>query len=83
MLDSAAVSQTGQAIITRGDQMNAMGCKWIPVEKFPGSRIARIKNFHQLLAPNPKSLGQFAVNARHRVLQTLRERASNDSSIAA
>jgi len=57
MLDSAAFSNTGQAEITRGDQMNALGCKWIPVEKFPGSRIARIKNFHQLLAPNPKSPG--------------------------
>jgi hypothetical protein len=44
-------------VITRGDQMNQLGCKWIPVEKFPGSRIARIKNFHRLLAPNPKSLG--------------------------
>ena len=54
MLDSAAFAQTGQAVITRGDQMNAAGLRWIPVEKFPGSRIARIKNFHQLLAPNPK-----------------------------
>jgi hypothetical protein len=52
MLDSAAFSNTGQAVITRGDQMNALGCRWIPVEKFPGSRIARIKNFHRLLAPN-------------------------------
>ncbi len=58
MLDSAAFSQTGQTAITRGDQMNAAGCKWIPVEKWPGSRIARIKNFHQLLAPNPKAPGK-------------------------
>lgn len=57
MLDSAAFSDTGQAVITRGDQMNALGCKWIAVEKFPGSRIARIRNFHQLLAPNPMSPG--------------------------
>ncbi len=58
MLDSAAFSDTGQAPMTRGDQMNALGCNWIPVEKFAGSRIARIKNFHQLLAPNPKSPGR-------------------------
>ncbi len=32
--------------------MNALGYKWIPVEKFSGSRNARIKNFHQLLASN-------------------------------
>ena len=57
MLDSAAFSNTGQSAITRGDQMNQLGCKWTAVEKFPGSRIARIKNFHQLLAPNPKSAG--------------------------
>jgi hypothetical protein len=54
LLDSAAFSNTGQAIITRGDQMNIHGCKWKPVEKFPGSRAARVKNFHQCLAPNSK-----------------------------
>ncbi len=54
LLDSAAFSNTGQAVITRGDQMNTRGCKWKPVEKFPGSRAARVKNFHQCLAVNPK-----------------------------
>jgi hypothetical protein len=60
MLDSAAFAKTGvehiigQAAVSRGDQMNAMGCRWIPVEKGPDSRKHRAQNLHRLLAPNPK-----------------------------
>jgi hypothetical protein len=57
VIDSAAFANTGAAAVTRGEQLNQLGCKFIPVQKFPGSRIARIKNFHQLLAPNSKSPG--------------------------
>ncbi len=53
-LDSAAFANTGAAQVSRGEQMNNMGCNWKPVEKFHGSRIARVQNFHKLLRPNPK-----------------------------
>lgn len=57
MLDSEAFSKegTGEHEITRGDQMNALGARWRKVEKWPGSRVARVKNFHRLLAPNKLS----------------------------
>jgi hypothetical protein len=59
--DSNAFAVTGTGTeregkdITRGEQMNRLGCRWEPVEKWPGSRKARITNFHRLLAPNPKA----------------------------
>lgn len=57
-LDNAAftdVGQTdhrGQKAITRGEQMNRLGCNWEPVEKWSGSRVDGIQNLHRLLAPN-------------------------------
>jgi hypothetical protein len=54
LMDSAAFAETGQAIISRGNQMNVLGTKWRPVEKWPGSRKDRVKNLHRLLAPNPQ-----------------------------
>jgi len=52
--DSSAFSNQGQSEITRGDQMNRMGCQWTPCDKWPGSRISRVQDMHRLLKPNPK-----------------------------
>lgn len=51
--DAAAFADTGQGEIARGHQLNKLGCKWEPVEKWPGSRIHGAQNIHRLLAPNP------------------------------
>jgi hypothetical protein len=55
LLDSAAFSDTGagNVKITRGDQINSKGCSFRPVEKFPGSKIARVQNLLRLLDVNP------------------------------
>jgi Terminase large subunit, T4likevirus-type, N-terminal len=50
--DIGQSDKDGQKQITRGEQMNRMGCKWTPVQKWPGSRVAGIQNFHRLLKPN-------------------------------
>lgn len=50
--DTGQSDKEGQKQITRGEQMNRMGCKWTPVQKWPGSRIAGIQNFHRLLRAN-------------------------------
>lgn len=51
--DSAAFADTGQQnSIPRALQMNKGGLKWKPCEKWPGSRVARVQNFHVMLAPN-------------------------------
>lgn len=52
LLDSAAFSNTGQNKVSRGEAMNALGTRWKPVEKGPGSRVQGIQNIHRLLAPN-------------------------------
>ncbi len=55
VLDNAAFADTGtQEAIPRGNAMNALGCRWEPAEKWPGSRVARVQHLHRLLAPNPK-----------------------------
>jgi hypothetical protein len=54
-LDSNAFAVTGAAELSRGEQMNRLGCRWKPVEKWPGSRVSRVQNFHKLLRPNPKA----------------------------
>jgi hypothetical protein len=56
MLDSEAFSEPGDGSISRGDQMNNKGCHWKPVEKWHGSRIARVQNFHRLLHPQQSSV---------------------------
>jgi hypothetical protein len=38
VIDSSAFADTGMG--ARGDVMNRLGCKWSPVEKYPGSRLA-------------------------------------------
>lgn len=53
LLDSAAFADTGQGKISRGKQLNALGCNWSPVEKWPGSRKHRAQNLHKLLANMP------------------------------
>jgi hypothetical protein len=50
--DIGQSDKEGQKQITRGDQMNRLGCKWTPAQKWPGSRVAGVQNFHRLLAPN-------------------------------
>ncbi len=54
LMDSAAFADTGQAEISRGDQMKRLGLKIRPVDKWPGSRKDRAQNLHRLLAENPK-----------------------------
>jgi hypothetical protein len=56
--DSSAFSNVGQAEITRGDQMNRAGCAWTPVDKWPGSRKARVQDLHRLLKPSSKERGK-------------------------
>lgn len=54
ILDSAAFADTGQQnAIPRGKVMNAHGCRFKPCEKWPGSRVDRVKHLHRLLAKNP------------------------------
>lgn len=56
ILDAAAFADTGQQnAIPRGNVMNRMGCKWIPCEKWPGSRIAGCQHVHRMLAKNPRN----------------------------
>tara|TARA_R110000796_G_C14571530_1_gene435785 strand:- start:26291 stop:27691 length:1401 start_codon:yes stop_codon:yes gene_type:complete len=54
LMDSGAFADTGQAEIPRGNQMQKLGLKIKPVEKWPGSRVHRVQNFHKLLANNPR-----------------------------
>lgn len=54
ILDSAAFASNGQSDVSRGDQMNRLGCGWKESIKGPGSRRLRVKRLHDLLAPNPK-----------------------------
>lgn len=54
LLDSAAFADPGQGDISRGRQMNNLGARWKPVEKWPGSRVARVQNLHRALGPNAK-----------------------------
>lgn len=54
VLDNSAFGDSGnQNDIPRGAQLNKLGCMFVPAEKWPGSRIARVKYFHQLMGPNP------------------------------
>jgi hypothetical protein len=54
--DSSAFSDRGDGgdAIARGVQMNRLGCRWVPVPKWPGSKKARVQLLGQLLEPNPK-----------------------------
>jgi Terminase large subunit, T4likevirus-type, N-terminal len=48
VIDSSAFADTGMG--ARGDVMNRLGCRWTPIEKFPGSRLAGLSAIHQRLA---------------------------------
>lgn len=53
LLDSAAFGNTGQAEISRGDQLNKFKDIHLkPVDKWPESPRDRAQNLHRLLAPN-------------------------------
>jgi hypothetical protein len=47
VIDSSSFADTGFG--ARGDVMNRLGCKWTPVDKFPGSRLAGLSAIHQRL----------------------------------
>lgn len=49
ILDSAAFASNGQSDVSRGDQMNRLGCGWKESIKGPGSRRLRVKRLHDLL----------------------------------
>jgi len=59
ILDGAAFAETGQStergqkVISRGAQLRQLGLKITPAEKWPGSRVHRVRELHRLLAPNP------------------------------
>lgn len=54
ILDSAAFGDTGQqGSIPRGHMLNKLGCKFLPSEKWQGSRIARVRYMHHMLGKNP------------------------------
>jgi hypothetical protein len=71
--DSAAFADTGQQdAIPRGLQMNKLGLKWKPCEKWPGSRVARVQNLHAMLArnkldPKGKPRLRFFRNCKHAI----------------
>lgn len=49
ILDSAAFASNGQSDVSRGHQMNRLGCGWKEAIKGPGSRRLRVKRLHDLL----------------------------------
>lgn len=54
ILDSAAFADTGQQnAIPRGNVLNQLGCRFKPCEKWPGSRVDRVRHFHQMMSRNP------------------------------
>lgn len=54
LMDCASFANTGQAEISRGNQLRALGIKIKPADKWAGSRIHRVQNLHKLLGPNPR-----------------------------
>jgi hypothetical protein len=48
VIDSAAFADSGMG--ARGDVMNKLGCRWQPVDKYPGSRLAGLSAIHSRLA---------------------------------
>lgn len=55
-MDAAAFADTGAGdqTVPRGKKLNALGCRFTPCEKWPGSRVDRVKLMHEYLAPNPR-----------------------------
>lgn len=54
LMDSAAFSNNGQSETPRGKQIVKAGAKFRPVEKWAGSVIHRVQDFHRRLAANPR-----------------------------
>lgn len=55
LMDSGAFADVGtQEGIPRGNSMNKLGCRFKPAEKWPGSRVHRVQNFHRMMAPNKR-----------------------------
>lgn len=52
-MDNGCWKEEGSAEISRGKQMAAK-LRMKPVEKWNGSRVDAVQNFHRLLAPNPR-----------------------------
>ena len=51
-LDAAAFNDNGTGEIPRGNQLKEHGIRFVPVEKWPGSRVHRAQNLHKMLAKN-------------------------------
>jgi hypothetical protein len=64
-IDSAAFAEIGlgdgYGKGSRGDQMNARGCRWRPAEKGAGSRLHGISVIHQKLALKKDGFGGLVV----------------------
>lgn len=54
LMDSAAFSNNGQSETPRGKQIVKAGAKFRPVDKWPGSRVHRVQDFHRRLGKNAK-----------------------------
>lgn len=50
--DAASFADTGQTEIPRGRQLQKLGIRIQPVEKWPGSRVAGAQNLHRILSPS-------------------------------
>ena len=54
LMDAAAFANTGQSDTPRGPQIVKAGAKFRPVEKWPGSRVHRVQDFHRRLGTNER-----------------------------
>lgn len=52
ILDSAAFASTGTREAPRGTQLNNLGARFKPADKWPGSRVHEKQNVHRFLARN-------------------------------
>src|SRR5262249_36756054 len=65
VIDSAAFAEIGLGITggkgSRGDIMNALGCRWQPSEKGSGSRVHGLSVIHQRLALRQDGFGGLVI----------------------
>jgi hypothetical protein len=70
-IDSASFADTGMGG-GRADQMNALGCRWSPCEKGPGSKLAGIAQIQARLALKKDGLpGLIVFNTCRNLIRTL------------
>ena len=72
-LDTNAFANLGTEMPI-GKIMNRMGCRWRPVVKGPGSRVARVNLLHEFLAPMkgfPERPGLLVFNTCQNLIRTL------------